>query len=106
MDGFACRRADLSNELTVVEIIPAGYVHQKAIETNQCSKIMTGSMVPNGADCVIMKEHIETASENTIRFVGEKTADNICKKAEDIKAGDVVLPKGIKLKPQHITVLA
>ncbi len=106
MDGFACRRADLSNKLTVVETIPAGYVPQKAIETNQCSKIMTGGMVPNGADCVIMKEYVESLTEDTIRFVGEKTSDNICQEAEDIRTGDIVLEKGIKLKPQHIAVLA
>ena len=106
MDGYACRRADLSNELTVIETIAAGAVPKKAIETNQCSKIMTGAMVPGGADCVIMKEYVETASENTIRFVGEKTADNICRKAEDIKAGDIVLSKGVIVEPQHIAVLA
>lgn len=106
MDGFACRRADLGNELTVVETIPAGHVPQKSIGTNLCSKIMTGGMVPDGADCVIMKEYVETTSENTIRFVGEKTADNICQKAEDISTGDIVLCKGTVLKPQHIAVLA
>jgi molybdopterin molybdotransferase len=106
MDGYACRRADLNNELTVVETIPAGYVPKKPVETNQCSKIMTGGMVPKAADCVIMKEYVETASEKTIRFVGEKTADNICQQAEDIQAGDIVLCKGTVLKPQHLAVLA
>jgi len=106
MDGFACRRADLSNALAVVETIPAGYVPQKTIGINQCSKIMTGGMVPNGADCVVMKEDVEESAENAIRFVGDKTADNICQKAEDVKAGDIVLHRGIRLKPQHIAVLA
>lgn len=106
MDGFACRRTDLANELTVVETIPAGYVPKKAVGANQCSKIMTGAMVPDGADCVIMKEYVESLTEDTIRFVGEKTSDNICQKAEDIRAGDVVLHKGIRLRPQHIAVLA
>lgn len=106
MDGFACRRADLSNELTIIETIPAGQVPQKTIEINQCSKIMTGGMVPKGADCVIMIEYVESLTENTIRFVGEKTTDNICQKAEDTRAGDIVLKKGILLKPQHIAVLA
>lgn len=105
-DGYACRRADLSNDLTVVETIPAGYVPKKAVETYQCSKIMTGSMIPNGADCVIMKEYIETTGENTIRFAGENTRDNICQKAEDIRAGDIVLSKGTVLKSQHIAALA
>ncbi len=106
MDGFACRRADLGNELTVVETIPAGYVPRKSIGANQCSKIMTGSVMPAGADCVIMKEYVEAPAENTVRFAGAKTSDNICRKGEDIKAGDVVLPKGAGLKSQHIAVLA
>ncbi|MHC4387550.1 MAG: molybdopterin molybdotransferase MoeA [Planctomycetota bacterium] len=106
MDGYACRRADLGNELTVVKTIPAGHVPQEAVERNKCSKIMTGGMVPKGADCVIMKEYVETLGESAIRFVAEKTEDNICRHGEDIKAGDVVLRKGIILKPQHIAVLA
>ncbi len=106
MDGFACRRADLSNKLAVVETIPAGYIPAKVLQANQSSKIMTGGMIPDGADCVIMKEYVETLTENIIRFVGDKTADNICQKAEDIRAGDVVLHKSTKLKPQHIAVLA
>ena len=106
MDGFACRRADLGSELTVLEIIAAGFVPQKVIDANQCSKIMTGAMVPDGADCVIMKEYVEATSENTIRFVGDKTNNNICCKAEDVKAGEIVLNKGIKIEPQHIAVLA
>jgi molybdopterin molybdotransferase len=106
MDGFACRRADLSNDLTVIETIPAGHVPKKVIELNQCSKIMTGGVVPNSADCVIMKEYVESLTEDTIRFVWEKTSDNICQRAEDIRAGDIVLHKGIRLMPQHIAVLA
>ncbi|MGD8501674.1 MAG: molybdopterin molybdotransferase MoeA [Phycisphaerales bacterium] len=106
MDGYACRRADLANKLAVVEIIPAGYTPAKAIGPNQCAKIMTGSVVPEGADCVVMKEYIETPAKDTVRFVGEETADNICQKGEDIRAGDIVLHKGSLLKPHHIAVLA
>ena len=106
MDGFACRRADLANELTMVESIRAGYDPKKTVGPNQCSKIMTGGVVPPGADCVIMKEYVEIAAENTVRFVGEETSDNICKKGEDIKTGDIVLRTGTRLEPQHIAVLA
>ena len=67
---------------------------------------MTGSVVPKGADCVIMKEYVEVPRESTIRFVGEKTADNICLKRADIRAGDVILHKGTVLKTQHVAVLA
>jgi molybdopterin molybdotransferase len=106
MDGFACRRTDLGGELKVVEIIPAGIVPEKTIGKNECAKIMTGAMVPAGADCVVMKEYVETLPENTIRFIGEKTAENIRHKGEDVKAGETVLLKGTILRPQHIAVLA
>jgi len=105
-DGFACRREDLANELTMVESIPAGYIPKKTIGPNQCSKIMTGGVVPSGADCVIMKEYVEILSENTVRFVGEETEDNISQKGEDIRTGDIVLRKGTRLEPQHIAILA
>ncbi len=106
MDGYACRRADLANELEVVETIPAGYTPTKSIEPNQCAKIMTGASVPQGADCVVMVEFTENPTDGTVRFVGENTADNICIKGEDVKACDVVLSKGTRIRPQHIAVLA
>lgn len=106
MDGFACRREDLANELTIIETIPAGVAPKNVIGQNQCAKIMTGAVVPQGADCVIMVEFTETSDENTVRFTGKKTADNICVKAEDIKAGQTVLSKGTLIKPQHLATLA
>jgi len=106
MDGYACRRADLAATLAVVETIPAGYIPTKQIGPNECAKIMTGGVVPQGADCVVMKEYVETPADGTVRFVGKETADNICLKGEDIRAGDIVLSKGTLLRPQHIAVLA
>ncbi|MHC4266092.1 MAG: molybdopterin molybdotransferase MoeA [Planctomycetota bacterium] len=106
MDGFACRRADLANNLTIIETIPAGYVPKKKISKDKCAKIMTGAVVPEGTDCVIMVEYTESISDDQIRFTGESTADNICSRAEDVKKGDIVLAKGMRIKPQHIAVLA
>ncbi|MFC1737634.1 gephyrin-like molybdotransferase Glp [Planctomycetota bacterium] len=106
MDGFACHRADLAKELEVIETIPAGSWPERTIGQGQCAKIMTGAVVPEGADCVIMKEYVEMPTESTIRFIGEKTDGNICLKAEDVKKGDVVLRAGEIIETQHIAVLA
>jgi molybdopterin molybdotransferase len=106
MDGFACRRSDLADSLTIVETIPAGYVPEKKISKNQCAKIMTGAVVPEGADCVIMVEYTKFISDNQIRFTGKNTEDNICSRAEDVKKGEVVLAKGTRIKSQQIAVLA
>jgi molybdopterin molybdotransferase len=106
MDGYACRRADLGDELAVIETIAAGYEPTKDVGPGLCSKIMTGGVVPDGADCVVMKEYVESAGGEKIRFVGKETADNICIKGEDVEAGDVVLSKGTLIGPQHVAVLA
>jgi molybdopterin molybdotransferase len=44
--------------------------------------------------------------EAAIRFTGSETADNIFRKATDVRAGQVVLPKGSRISPQHMAVLA
>jgi len=67
---------------------------------------MTGGMIPQGADCVIIVEDIEEIAENKIKYKKNKTASNICYRAEDVKVKDVVLEKGTLLRPQHIAILA
>jgi len=106
MDGYACRRADLGNALAVIETIPAGAVPTKTVGPNRCAKIMTGAAIPQGADCVVMIEQTEALAENAIRFTGGRTSDNIFRRAQDIRAGQVVLPKGGRIGPPHIAVLA
>lgn len=106
MDGYACRREDLYNELEVLETITAGSIPTMTIGKNQCSKIMTGAKIPEGADCVLMVEQTQITGKNKIHFTGKITANNISYKAEDLKKGEIVLRKGILLKPQHIAILA
>lgn len=106
VDGYACKISDIKNNLEVLETIAAGCVPQNNVSQNQCSKIMTGAMLPVGADCVLMVEHIEQIDEKYIRFTKEKTNINVAYKAEDIKKNAIVLKKGIFIKPQHIALLA
>ena len=106
MDGYACRRADLGSQMRVIETIPAGALPKKPVRMGECSKIMTGAGVPEGADCVVMIEFTELCGKDTIRFTGKDTRDNICRKAEDVRAGDVVLTAGSLITDRHIAVLA
>jgi len=106
VDGYACRRADLTNTLTVIETIPAGVVPARTVGPNQCAKIMTGAPVSQGADCVIMIEQSEAVGKDAIRFTGESTPSNISYRAMDIKAGQVVLQTGTRIGPPHVAVLA
>jgi len=106
VDGFACRKSDLRNELEILESIPAGIWPSKKVGRNQCSRIMTGAPVPDGADCVIMVEETEMRSAGKIRFNGTFKKENIAKKGEDIGKGGVILTKGKRIRPQDIAVMA
>jgi molybdopterin molybdotransferase len=67
---------------------------------------MTGAMLPAGADCVIIVEQVEEVSAGIIRFCGETTADNICRKGEDVVAGMVLVHSGTRITPKEIASLA
>jgi len=106
VDGYACRRQDLADALAVVETIAAGAAPVKTVGPNQCAKIMTGAVVPQGADCVVMIEQTQALGPDSIRFTGGQTRDNICRRAEDIRQGQIILRKGSRIGPQEIAVLA
>jgi molybdopterin molybdotransferase len=106
VDGFACKKADLSNDLEIIETIPAGRWPEKRVSKNQCSRIMTGAAVPEGADCVIMVEDSEVLPSAKLKFTGISTKENIAHKAEDIKKGDVVIKAWKLITPQDIAVMA
>jgi molybdopterin molybdotransferase len=106
VDGYACRSEDLKKEMSVIETIPAGFVPASAVDPGTCSKIMTGAMMPKGADCVIMVEETEESAAGAVRFTGKKTVSNICYQGEDIRAGDKVLGAGMLVRPQEMAVLA
>ncbi len=106
MDGFACKTEDLFKELQIIETIAAGKKPLKTIEKGQCAKIMTGAVLPQGADCVIMIEDTVLTQTGKIKFIKTQTKKNIRYKGEDIKKDVIVLKKGTLLKAPDIGVLA
>lgn len=106
VDGFACRKQDLDNDLEIIETIPAGILPLTNIIEGQCSRIMTGAIIPEGADCVIMVEETGLLPSGKIRFLGEYSKPNIALRAEDVKKGEIVLEPGRLIGPQDIAVFA
>ncbi len=105
VDGYACQRADLAKGLALVETIAAGYEPKRSLEPGECAKIMTGAMIPVGADCVFMVEDSEEDGA-VVKFTGEQPDDFIMPRAKDVKCGDVLLRAGHRLFPADIAVLA
>ncbi|PLX14933.1 MAG: molybdopterin molybdenumtransferase MoeA, partial [Marinilabiliales bacterium] len=105
MDGYAIKRSDIEKLLEVIEFIPAGKKPEKNISKGQCSKIMTGAMLPEGADMVVKIEDTELIGDK-VKIKNLKSKGNILFKGENLKEGDIVLNKACKINPVHTGILA
>lgn len=111
MDGYAVAGASLpadgTRELTVTGSSFAGHPFQGVVGTEQCARIMTGAVMPEGTDTVVMQEHAERISEDRIRIDDRnKPGQHVRQAGEDIRRGDVVAPKGRRLNPSDLGLLA
>lgn len=105
VDGYACRKEDMQNPLKIIEVVAAGQESSKKIEPGTCIKIMTGAPVPDGADFVVMKEHVEEIDGQVIvKTTSSQT--NIAYCGEDIRKGEIIIPEGTFIRPQHIGIFA
>jgi molybdopterin molybdotransferase len=106
VDGFACRKSDSGVEMEIIETIAAGKRPEKPVKENQCSRIMTGATVPEGADMVFMVEDSLILPSGKVKYTGMFTKENIAFKGEDINAGESVLNTGKPIRPQDIAIIA
>ncbi len=113
MDGFAVRSVDMkdaSNEnpvvLTVVETIAAGYAPEKSVSSGQSARIMTGAMMAEGADAVVMQEVTELNGDKVKIFESVEKEENVRFAGESVKKGDCVMSPGKVLRPPEISMLA
>ena len=109
MDGYAVRADDIANPpvtLRVIENLPAGTVATKRVESGTAIRIMTGALMPEGADTVTHVEITDAGSENVQVLESLRRGTNIRKRGEDMHAGDVVLADGTPLHAAEVGVLA
>jgi molybdopterin molybdotransferase len=106
MDGYAVRFADLDRPLKEIGTALAGKPFNGALNEGQCVRIMTGAVMPPGADTVVIQEVVQREGA-TIRVPpGQKKAQNVRYAGEDLKIGVPVLGPGHHLKPADVGLIA
>ena len=100
-DGYACRAAEAMTRawMPVAGSIRAGQSPAGSIPPGAAWEIMTGAPVPEGADAVVMLEHVE-AVDGRVRLPEPRTVsegENIVPRAAEARAGDEVLQPGARL---------
>ncbi len=116
MDGYALRDDSLTKsstnltEFTLIGTSFAGAPFSGELEQGQCIRIMTGAVVPDSANTVIMQENVINIENETGKTITlsqpAKLNSNIRFAGEDIKQGQQVFPAGYKLKAVDIGLLA
>ena len=113
MDGYAAVAEDVQEasedgpvQLSIIETIPAGYAPTKHVERGQAARIMTGAMMPDGADAVVMVEDTQSEGDTVKIFDGVEKDENVRFAGESVKEGELVLSKGKLIRPQEISMLA
>ena len=109
MDGYAVRLADLQQSMTlsVAGKAFAGAPFEGEWTAQSAVRIMTGAMIPQGADAVVMQEEVQVNDDGTVTFHAlPKLNQNIRRIGEDVKLGDVVLKQGALLNAVSLPLLA
>jgi molybdopterin molybdotransferase len=111
MDGYAVRFADLKTDgevtLRVVGSAFAGAPpYQGALKPGECVRIMTGGVVPQGADTIVMQEQVKAAKEQVTIGAGHKKGQNLRRAGEDLTVGQVALKRGAELRPAETGLIA
>ena len=110
MDGWALRAADLApgGETTLEEVGAsfAGRPFAGTVGPGQCVRIMTGGVVPGGADTVVMQERAKAEGRRVTFAPGQKAGQNVREAGEDLKRGAVALARGRLVRPAELGLLA
>lgn len=113
LDGYAVRSVDIAGAskeypvtLKVIGKFYAGDNNTAVIGEGECTRIMTGSMLPKGADCVI-KQELSDYGEDTVTLYGSQKAwDNYVFEGEYFKNGDIILEKDTVLDAPALAIAA
>ena len=107
MDGIAVAFQEGINTYTIVDTIGAGETFQGTLAKGQGIAIMTGAMIPDTADTVIVKEALVEIDANHVRVAGKiQQGQHILLEGEDVQAGEVLAATGTRLEPGHMALLA
>ena len=113
LDGYALRSGDTVGasrdhpvKLKVIAEVPAGSVWHGTVAGGEAVRIMTGGMLPRGADCVAMQEDTDDGEHEVEIYAPVKHMGNICVKGEDVKKGTEILALNVLISYAHVGVLA
>lgn len=110
MDGYAVRFADLAAEgetvLSLAGTTFAGRAFEGILGSGQCVRIMTGGVIPQGADTVVIQEVARAEGERITVPPKQRQGQHVRHAGEDLRAGEPAIRAGKPLRPAELGLLA
>jgi len=110
MDGYALRSADLvagaATDLVVVGTALAGSAFSGVVGAGQAVRVMTGAVLPRGADTVAVQEDVTASGDRVSIPAGQKAGANVRRAGEDLARGRAALAAGTRVGPAELGLLA
>jgi len=106
VDGYAIRSADGGGRLRVVGESAAGRPFAGQLEGGAAARILTGGVLPEGADSVVMVEDVEESGEHVVVPTGFAAGRNFHAPGADLRPGDRVVSRGQPLGAAELGLVA
>jgi molybdopterin molybdotransferase len=108
MDGYALRHEDVTagNTLTVIGTSWAGKPCPQTVGAGEAVRIMTGAVMPEGADTVVIQEETQVDGKNIVVQTIPQKGEFVRRPGDDVAKGAVVLREGKRLGAAEIGLLA
>ncbi|MGH8617122.1 MAG: molybdopterin molybdotransferase MoeA [Burkholderiales bacterium] len=110
MDGYAVRYANIEPpgdiKLKVIGSSFAGVPFKSEVKSGECVRIMTGGVMPSGADTIVMQEHAKAEDGWAVIGDGHKAGQHLRRAGEDLKRGQTALARGAYMRPAEVGLIA
>jgi len=108
VDGYAVRAEDTSGASQQKPLLFRLTEGEEFTDTShrEAKQVWTGNPLPKGANAVVMVENTKKVESKIEVWTQAAPHDNVSRKAEDIKKGEVAVQGGTRLKPYHLALLS
>jgi molybdopterin molybdotransferase len=109
MDGYAVRATDVANPPVTLKLIgaaPAGHPFGGSVGAGEALRLFTGSVVPQGADAIVIQENAEPHAGAVTVGASAPTGKHIRPAGLDFRTGEMLIAAGTRLEARHLALLA
>lgn len=106
VDGYAVQASAAGQRLRVVGESAAGRPFAGRLEPGTAARILTGGVVPDGADCVVMVEDVEVIGEEVMIPPGQNPGQNFHAPGADLREGELIVARGTELGAAELGLAA